>query len=402
MKTKILICVSIIIIIFGIFVLIPKDYFVYPEEQSTEDNIFNIIDIENFIIETNQQEKLYSRNWQTDGEFLGEYVTEYMKENEISEIGIRANMTKNSVEFVSFDEKINNQKFYYTNEGNLVAYISISNKGKGSIAYYFSNNKQIKLKNEYDNTQQYPIEEADSILSRAENVYTQYIVEKECKVDIAKLEETIVTDDGITVGNIKCEYPVLTRNENNKVINKINGNIKQDAVKRYNEDVKILKTIGHGIQKYEEVAIENENGEVIIEKREIQNLVYNYYIKETYLQKYLDYKTISYLIEIEKNVGEGIEKTIISKNYDLLTGKELTIYDIYCGKSKEDLNRKLINRFEVKYDKYILNNTVVTKNIGKVKFYLTNDNVVFYFDKLVITNENISMPEIQMTYKELE
>lgn len=399
MKKIVLIIISIIVIILGIFAFIPKDSFVQPNFTNTQDNLLYIMDIDKYILEIDNNEILYSRNWQANNEILGSLVSNYMNENNISEIGIRTNMTKNSVEFVCFADNVNTQKFYYNDEGNLIAYISKAKNNIDKTTHYFNGTKQINMNIEYENKNEYLIEDEASILDRANNIYKEYIVEEECKISIQNLSEVIVNEEGILIGNINFEYPILSKKEQNKVIDKINKKIKQETEKRYNDSVRTLQNIGKNIH-VEEVFVEqiNESGETIMVPQEPIIPEVNYYIKEYYEQKYLDYKTLSYIIKIEKYIGETVEIERIVKNYDLLTGKELELLDIHNLNQKE-FNNKLINKFQYKYDRYLLNDTVLNRNINKIKFYLTEDYVVFYFDKGIVSN---NIPEIQIKYIELK
>ncbi|MBE5822234.1 MAG: DUF4163 domain-containing protein [Clostridiales bacterium] len=391
MKKIILIIISILIICLGIFAFIPKNNFVMPEIPETTDNLLNIMDMDKYIQEINKQEILYSRNWQVNGDLLGKQVSKYIQNNNMTEIGIRTNMTKNSVEFISFDKKINNQKFYYTDEGKLVMYITSSNNNLDQIKYYFKDNKQISINKECEDESTYIIEDESELLKRANNIYNEYIIEKECKITSQQLTETIVNNDGIVIGNVTCNYPILSRNEQSKVIDKINKKIKQEAESRYNENIRILQNIGMSIASQNLVTDNMQEQIKPIEQ-------YNYYIIENYEQKYLDYKTISYVINIKKYIGEQIEIERISKNYDLLTGKELELSDIH-NLSQNELNEKLINKFQIKYDRQLYNDSVLSRNISKVKFYLTDDYVAFYFEKEVISN---NMLEIQIKNNELK
>lgn len=381
MKKIIITSILVIIILLGVYSFIPKNNFVMHQAEDIKDSLFGIIDIDNYINQIDNEEIIYSNNWNVESKILGNIVNTYMVENDIDKINTRVNITKNSFELIIFDEKVNNQKFYFTEEGKLVAFISTSNENKGKAIHYFIDDEQVRVEIEYENAEEYYVEDSKEIMQRAKYIYNEYINKKDCSIELNSFEQEIRNKQDNIIGQIYNEYPVLCNNDENNSINEINRKIKQEAIERYNSNGNELRAITNNI---------------VIEEGALAEC--NYYIKETYIQKYLDYKTLSYIIQIEKCLGEQIETTRIVKNYDLMTGEELVLEDI-CQKDIKEFNNRLINKFQYEYDRQIYNNSSLEKNIEKVKFYLTNDYVVFYFDKGIVSKNII---ETEVRYKDLK
>lgn len=111
--------------------------------------------------------------------FLGKEVKEYLETFELTEVSVNVSKNINNlgmeIVIIPAPDFLNNQYFYYNNEGKLIFYKNESVGVGGSIIYYFNNERLIKKENKIEENIEVEFEDESDILFKAYNLYDRYI-----------------------------------------------------------------------------------------------------------------------------------------------------------------------------------------------------------------------------------
>lgn len=103
-----------------------------------------------------------------DGENLKEYFN-------VEKLHASVIVKRGKIEVIPYIDFLNNQIFYYDDNGNLIFYETVSNGVGGSSKYYFENEVLLDVEHNYDEpTVVVENEKAEEIISRANSLYSTF------------------------------------------------------------------------------------------------------------------------------------------------------------------------------------------------------------------------------------
>ena len=104
-----------------------------------------------------------------DGENLREYFN-------VEKLHANVIVKRGKIEVIPYIDFLNNQIFYYDENGKLIFYENVSNGVGGSSKYYFGNDTLLDIEHNYDEpTAIIENEKVEEILYRAEILYATFI-----------------------------------------------------------------------------------------------------------------------------------------------------------------------------------------------------------------------------------
>ena len=103
-----------------------------------------------------------------DGENLKEYFN-------VEKLHASVIVKRGKIEVIPYIDFLNNQIFYYDDNGNLIFYETVSNGVGGFSKYYFENEVLLDVEHNYDEpTVVVENEKAEEIISRAKSLYSTF------------------------------------------------------------------------------------------------------------------------------------------------------------------------------------------------------------------------------------
>ena len=103
-----------------------------------------------------------------DGENLKEYFN-------VEKLHANVIVKRGKIEVIPYIDFLNNQIFYYDDNGDLIFYETVSNGVGGSSKYYFENGVLLDVEHNYDEpTVVVENEKAEEIISRAKSLYSTF------------------------------------------------------------------------------------------------------------------------------------------------------------------------------------------------------------------------------------
>ncbi len=103
-----------------------------------------------------------------DGENLKEYFN-------VEKLHASVIVKRGKIEVIPYIDFLNNQIFYYDDNGDLIFYETVSNGVGGSSKYYFENEVLLGVEHNYDEpTVVVENEKAEEIISRAKSLYSTF------------------------------------------------------------------------------------------------------------------------------------------------------------------------------------------------------------------------------------
>ncbi len=153
------------------------------ENQSGEDEVTPppvvvdpIEEIDNMVqnIENNENQAILKENLAP--EIIGAVARDFLTYFNQTSLAVTINVKPGKIEVIPDIDFLNNQVFYFDDNGNLILYESISNTVEGISKYYFNQNENIKIDNEYEEGVTPTNEDVTDILSRAKALFEKYSI----------------------------------------------------------------------------------------------------------------------------------------------------------------------------------------------------------------------------------
>lgn len=134
----------------------------------------NAIDFQ--IANINSQEIINTFSDSLSSDMLSDLDKEFLVSFGQNELPVTINIKENFVEIIPTSDFLENKIYYYNEVGELIYYESISNTIAGSVKYYFKNNENIYIMDNYEEVNEnLKMEDASQILNRAVNIYNKYL-----------------------------------------------------------------------------------------------------------------------------------------------------------------------------------------------------------------------------------
>lgn len=107
---------------------------------------------------------------------VGIEAKDYMDYFDVSTLKVSVNLKEGKIEIIPYNDFLNNQAFYFDEQGKLILYEKISTTVGGSSKYYFKNDVNISIEHNYDEPSlQITNEDSADILFRARYMYTKFL-----------------------------------------------------------------------------------------------------------------------------------------------------------------------------------------------------------------------------------
>ena len=124
------------------------------------------------LIESGENVTTYQEN--LEPEIVGESAKDFMNYFEQSTLSVTVNVKPGKIELIPAIDFLENQVFYYDENGNLILYEEISNTVEGINKYYFKDDVNIDIVSEYEEGVNNTLENSTDILNRAKALYTRF------------------------------------------------------------------------------------------------------------------------------------------------------------------------------------------------------------------------------------
>ena len=108
-------------------------------------------------------------------EFFSDSATKLMDFVKVDELSVNVNIRENCVEIIPASDFVENTVYYYTDNGELFLYESISTTVGGSCKYYFKDGLIVDVVEKYDEDIEIEEENASDIIERAELIYNEFL-----------------------------------------------------------------------------------------------------------------------------------------------------------------------------------------------------------------------------------
>lgn len=207
----------------------------------------------------------------------------------------------------------------------------------------------------------------------------------EHKISPAIINKEIKNADGVVIMNISCSYPVIANNEGSAFIDKINAEYKTEAENfvAAAEESKADAEVYYALRDLSE-AVPYENMQTFAVNTDkngylsITNHTYTYY--------------------------GGAHGLMVqrSRTFDLKNNKELALTDILSG----DVNEKVYSVFS-EYFEWAAGpgfdenwSNLLKSELGNVRFYITEDSLVLYFDVYAVASYAFGTPRVELPFRE--
>lgn len=205
------------------------------------------------------------------------------------------------------------------------------------------------------------------------------------KISSVTDEKTIKDDDGTVLMYINYVYPVIENKDNNKFIGKTNNEYKEyvdsfikGAEERINDAKELLGEIGKDAFRPFEF---NLSYDVHTNKNGILSITY---------YGYYDLG------------GAHPSTTRQSRTFDMANEKELALSDVVNGNEDERhtmVYDVFIKYFEENYEGFSAETAkTIDEEADNVKFYLTDDSIVLYFEVYQVGPYAMQYPTVELSY----
>ena len=148
----------------------------HGEPSYPEVTIDPIEQIEEKVQEIESGEIVSTLREKLEPEVIGESARDFLNYFNQTDLSVTINLKKGMIEIIPDIDFLENQIFYFDEEGNLILYKSVSNTVEGVSEYYFDRKENIKLVNEYEEGVTPTNENITEILNRAEKLYEKYAI----------------------------------------------------------------------------------------------------------------------------------------------------------------------------------------------------------------------------------
>lgn len=128
------------------------------------------------VIEIESGEIIVTLDSDLEPNVVGIDAKEYMDYFDVSTLKVSVNLKNGKIEIIPYNDFLNNQVFYYDENGKLILYEKVSTTVGGSSKYYFKNDVNISIEHNYDEPSlKITNEDSSDILFRARYMYTKFL-----------------------------------------------------------------------------------------------------------------------------------------------------------------------------------------------------------------------------------
>lgn len=128
------------------------------------------------VIEIESGEIIATLDSDLEPNVVGIDAKEYMDYFDVSTLKVSVNLKNGKIEIIPYNDFLNNQVFYYDENGKLILYEKVSTTVGGSSKYYFKNDVNISIEHNYDEPSlKITNEDSSDILFRARYMYTKFL-----------------------------------------------------------------------------------------------------------------------------------------------------------------------------------------------------------------------------------
>lgn len=128
------------------------------------------------VIEIESGEIIATLDSDLEPNVVGIDAKEYMDYFDVSTLKVSVNLKNGKIEIIPYNDFLNNQVFYFDEDGKLILYEKVSTTVGGSSKYYFKNDVNISIEHNYDEPSlKITNEDSSDILFRARYMYTKFL-----------------------------------------------------------------------------------------------------------------------------------------------------------------------------------------------------------------------------------